>query len=60
MFLISFHITISFSPNNINQIKNVDKVILLSKKYKRIRFYHSLKVQGAHKYSFEIKSKEET
>jgi len=27
---------------------------------KKKRFYHSLKVQVAHKYIFEIKSKEET
>jgi len=29
-------------------------------KFKKQRFYHSLKIQVAHKYIFKIKSKEET
>jgi len=41
-------------PNN----KHGQKVIIFYTKWKRIRFYHSLKVQISHKYIFEIKSKE--
>jgi len=53
MFLLSPSSTILFSPNNIDQKKKGgQKIILLSKKYNRLRFYHSLKIQVAYSYIF--------
>jgi len=42
------------------KFKREQKVILFCKKYKRLKFYHSLRVQALHKYILERKSKEET
>ena len=54
------HYTFIFTQQHRPNYKRGQKVILLCKKCKTLRFYHSLKVQVVHKYTFEIKSKEET